>query len=106
MGDARLKMPDDVLGLDCGAGGGREHDHHLVLGVLARHRDRGGLAHRGMAEQLDLDLIGRDVLAAAADRVLQAVDEMVVAVGVAEEGIAGVEPAVAPGLAVACGLAL
>jgi len=51
-----------------------------------------------MTEQLDLDFKGRDVFAAAADCVLEAVDEVVVAVGVAEKRVAGVKPAVAPGV--------
>ena len=43
-----------------------------------------------------LDLERRDVLAAAADRVLDAIDEEEIAVGVLPEQVAGVEPAVAP----------
>ena len=46
-----------------------------------------------------LDLEARDVLAAPADGVLQPVDEVVVAVLVVAERVAGVEPAVAPRLA-------
>ena len=75
------------------------HDHHhLILGKFARHRDRGGFAHVGMRAHLDLDLERRDVLAAAANRVLHAVDEIEIAVLVAAEGVAGVEPAIRPGL--------
>ena len=46
-----------------------------------------------MAEQHLLDLVRRDVLAAAADRVLHAVDEAERAVGLAHDAVAGVEPA-------------
>ena len=51
-----------------------------------------------MAQQHLLDLVRRDVLAAAADRVLDPVDEAEGAVGVAHHPVAGVEPQVAPGL--------
>ena len=51
-----------------------------------------------MRLQQRLDLGGRDVLAGAADDVLLAVDEMQHAVGVLPHGVAGVEPAAAPGL--------
>ena len=50
----------------------------------------------GMLAHERLDLERRDVLAAPADRVLHAVDEVVVAVLVVAEAVAGVEPAVAP----------
>ena len=69
----------------------------LVLAELARHRDDGRLADVGEGDDLGLDLERRNVLAAAPDRVLDAVDEEVIAVGVDPEGIAGVEPAIAPG---------
>ena len=69
---------------------------HLVLGVLGRHRERRRLDDVGMLVDERLDLERRDVLAAAADGVLDAVDEVVVAVGVDREPVTGVEPAVAP----------
>ena len=50
----------------------------------------------GWAHDLGLDLEGGDVLAAPADRVLHAVDEEELPVRVDAEGVAGVEPAVAP----------
>ena len=59
------------------------------------HRRR---LHRRMLVQHALDLDRRDVLAAAADHVLLAVDEVQVAVGVAPHDVAGVEPAAGPGL--------
>ena len=71
--------------------------HHLVLGDFALDHHRGGLAHGGMGEDFGLDLERGDVFAAAADRVLQPVDEIEIALGVAPEAVAGVEPAVAPG---------
>ena len=51
-----------------------------------------------MAEQDLLDLEGGNVLAAPADRVLEPIDEAEIAVGLAHDTIAGVEPAIAPGL--------
>ncbi len=49
----------------------------------------------GVEDALDLDR--RDVLAAAPDDVLAPVDEVEVALGVAPDDVAGVEPAVGPG---------
>src|SRR5688572_19539850 len=51
-----------------------------------------------MAGEGSLDLEGGDVLARAADDVLQAIDEMQATVGAAAHRIPGVEPAVAPGV--------
>src|SRR4051794_36358331 len=50
-----------------------------------------------MCAELGLDLERGDVLTAPADRVLHAIDEEKLAVLAHAEGIAGVEPAVAPG---------
>ncbi len=50
-----------------------------------------------MAEQHLLHLVGRDVLAAPADGVLDPVDEAERAVGLAHHAIAAMEPEVAPG---------
>ena len=54
---------------------------------------------RRMLVEHALDLDGRDVLAAAADHVLLAVDEEEVALRVAPHHVAGVEPAAGPGFA-------
>ena len=73
-----------------------EH-HHLVLAGL-RSAGTAITAHSataGMVEHRLLDLVGADVLAAPADRVLEPVDEVVPAVGVAAQPVAGVEPEVA-----------
>ena len=55
----------------------REHQrrHHLVFGQFRAHRIDRDPGHRGMAQQHLLDLERRDVLAAAADRILDPVDE-------------------------------
>ena len=58
----------------------------------------GGRRDLGMAQQDLLDLEGGDVLAAPADRVLQPVDELEIAVGLANDAVAGMEPQVPPGL--------
>ena len=71
--------------------------HHFVLGDLAFDHDGGRLAHGGMSENLGFHLERGDVLAAPADRVLQPIDKIEVAFGVAPEAVAGVEPAIAPG---------
>src|SRR6185436_11593580 len=59
------------------------------------HRD---LLDSGMAGERGLDLERGDVLAGAADDVLQPVDEVQGAVFAAARRVAGVEPAVAPGV--------
>src|SRR5262249_16948154 len=59
--------------------------------------DGGALQHVGVLGHEQLDLEARDVLAPAPDAVAHAVDEGVPAVGVDLEGVARVEPAVAPG---------
>ena len=73
------------------------HDggHDFVFGQFRRHRKDRGFADVRMAEQHLLDLEGRNILAAAADGVLQAVDETKISVPVAHDAIAGVKPAVA-----------
>src|SRR6185437_1529188 len=48
-------------------------------------------------QELGLDLEGGDVLAAAADRVLEPIDEDVLALGIDMERIPRMEPAVPPG---------
>src|SRR5262249_58477528 len=58
---------------------------------------RGRVLSGGVGEQLPLDPGGGDFLAGAADDVLLAVDEVQHAVAAAVDGIAGVEPAAAPG---------
>ena len=58
-----------------------EHDAdlHLVLEVLGGNRDRGAFDDVGVLGDERLDLERRDVLTAPPDRVLEAVDEVVVA---------------------------
>ncbi len=81
---------------DLGAVAQHDAHLHLVLRVLGRHRERGGLDHVGMLVHEGLDLERRDVLAPSADGVLDAVDEVVVAIAVDRERVAGVEPTVLP----------
>ena len=97
VGHARDQEVDQLGRIERAAVDQRDRHQHLVLGELARHGDDRRLLDRGMGADLGLDLERGDVLAAPADRVLHAVDEEVVAVLVDAEGIAGVEPAVAPG---------
>ena len=83
------------------AGPHHDTDLDLVLGELGDGTATAADSATGMPAHERLDLERRDVLAAPADRVLHAVDEVVVAVLVVSEAVAGVEPAVAPG---PCGL--
>lgn len=64
------QMGEEGGWIERGARQQREHRQDLVLAVLARHRDGGGLADRGMRQELLLDLEGGDVLAPTPDRVL------------------------------------
>src|SRR5512145_3407539 len=70
--------------------------HDFLVAQRVGNRDDGGLRDRGMAGKRRLDFQGGDVLAGAADDVLQAVDEVQRAVGPATHRVPGVEPAVAP----------
>ena len=83
-------------------GGERIGRHHAGQHFVAAHRVRhGGHGHgldQRVLHQHAFDFHGRDVLAAAADHVLLAVDEAQRAVGLAAHDVAGVEPAAFPGL--------
>src|SRR3954454_2188931 len=96
--DAALTPGQDLGGLD--RGGGDDDREHLVLAVLlvGGDADDGALDDGRVAEDRLLDLVGADVLAAAPEGVLVAVDEVVPAVLVAAERVTGVEPEVAPRL--------
>ena len=87
---------DQVAGLEADPVARRHAGHHVVLAELRRDGDHGCGRDVGMGEQHLLDLPGRDVLAAAPDRVLEAVDEPEVAVGLADHAVARVEPEVSP----------
>ena len=73
-------------------------DHDVVVAERRGDADGRALGDVGMFGHQRLDLERRDVLAAAADRVAHPVDEVVPAVAVDPERVAGVEPAVAPRL--------
>jgi hypothetical protein len=84
--------------VEVGPRSGNEEHLDLVVDVeLAADRDAGRLGHGRVGHHVPFDLEGGDVLSPPAQRVLVAVVEGVVPVGVASEGVAGVEPAVAPG---------
>ena len=76
------------------------HDggHDLVLGQFGGHRKHRRVADVGMTEQHLLDFERRNIFAAAADGVLQPVDKAEIAVGLADDAVAGVKPAVAESL--------
>src|SRR3954454_14535718 len=73
-----------------------EHDRgaDLLAHLLVGHRDHGGLGHGGVLVEDLLDLARIDVVAAADDHVLLAVDDEEVAVLVDAGHVARVEPAV------------
>src|SRR3984893_1354433 len=73
-------------------------DHHLVFAEFGSHRHRRDFQHAWVSRNQHLDLIGGDVLAAAADRFLLAVDEIEIAVSVQPPAIPGMQPQI-PGVA-------
>src|SRR4029079_9020345 len=93
-----LGMREHRLRRELAAGPGDEHDLDLLLGQFGRDADGGALEHVGMQQDALLDLERRDVLAAAADRVLAPADEEDVAVLVDPGGVTRVKPEVAKGL--------
>src|SRR5690606_18192487 len=70
--------------------------HDVLFAHRAGHADRGRVLHVGVGENLGLDLEGGYILPAPADRILLAVDEIVIAHGGATETVSGMEPAIAP----------
>ena len=97
MGHARTQERNEFGGIEFFAFPDGDHGADLVLGDLAPHRDRRRLADWRKGEHLGLDLKRRDIFAAPPDGVFEPVDKIKIALGVATKGIAGVEPAVAPG---------
>ena len=69
---------------------------HLLAAQVVGDGGTGDVAHEIVLAQDALHFGCRDVLAAAADHVLPAVDEEQIAVGVASHDVAGVEPAAFP----------
>src|ERR687891_1014993 len=96
VGQARLAEPDELDRIELDTLAGDDAREHLVLAELRRHRDDGCARDVGVREQRLLDLVRRDVLAAAPDRILQPVDETEAAVAVADDAVARVEPEVSP----------
>src|SRR3546814_9310965 len=70
---------------------------NLVLTDVRRDGDRCALGDIRVHQYTDLDFERRDVLAAAANHVLDAVCKDVVALRCPNEGVAGMEPTVTPG---------
>ena len=67
---------------------------HFLTQPLIRHRIYGRLAHIRMHQQRRLDLTTSDVLAAADDQILDAVDDEKKSLRVEQRHVAGAEPAV------------
>src|SRR5438034_85926 len=80
------------------AGYRNDRGHDFVLCKLRACRIDGHHLDVGVTEEDLFDLMRRDILAAAADRILEAVHKAEVAVLVTDDPVAGVEPEVSPGL--------
>src|SRR3546814_8815603 len=86
----------DVCSSDLGRAPYCEQEN-LVLTDVRRDGDRCALGDIRVHQYIDLDFERRDVLAAAANHVLDAVCKDVVALRCPNEGVAGMEPTVTPG---------
>src|SRR5581483_9033521 len=71
---------------------------HVLFPQIRRDTDGRALHDPRMPVDLRFELERRDVLPPPPDAVLDAIDEVVTAIGVVHEGVAGMEPAVAPSL--------
>lgn len=96
VGDDVLRRGGDTLAKD------HHRAHHLPPGVVA-DTDRGRLGHTGVPIQGLFDRQRGDVLAATDNEVLFPVDDIDEALVVLPDQVAGAEPAVGEGTAVACG---
>src|ERR1700677_2822525 len=81
---------------DRSAGRRRDAHHDLVFGNFALGRECRYLADRRMFEDFHFHLVRGDILAATPHCVLSPIHEIVVALLVPAQQVAGVEPAVAP----------
>ena len=94
--EVRLAMSDDALGRHVArANGGFEHDVGLDLFAARRvgHRDGGGFDDLRQGAEDGLDFARGDVLAGAADHVLDPPDDVEIAAFILAEKVAGPEPA-------------
>ena len=94
------ERPEQLVGVGRSVGRRDDGDHHLFLRrrALGVHRVRRALDDTRLGARGELDLERRDVLATAADRVLDPVLEDEEAVLVDQGRVAGVEPEVAGGV--------
>src|SRR3954453_6261638 len=104
-GDALLDEVAQLVGVARGALGQRPGGADLLAELLVGHADHRRLDHRRVLVEHLLDLARVDVVAAADDHVLLAVDDEEVPVLVDLRHVAAVEPAVADGLRRRVGLA-
>jgi hypothetical protein len=95
---ARVGELPQFLGVGPGPGTQGDHGGDLLAEEIVANPDDGGLGDGGVLVEDLLDLPWVDVVAAADDEVLLAVDDVVVAVAVHPGQIAGVQPAVHDGL--------
>src|SRR5690606_17270263 len=82
------------LDIDGLAGAGKDIGAAGLAPFLVRHADDGAFQYAGEAVDDDLDLGRIDVLAARDVHVLDAIDDVVVTVGIAARDIAGFQPAI------------
>src|SRR3954453_20566757 len=95
---ALARMGEDGLDVEALAVVGHDHDPDLLAHHVVGDADRDNLADAGRAGQRALDLDRVDVLAAAVDHVLLAIDDVEQPVLVDPAEVAGVQPAADEGL--------
>jgi len=85
-----------------------DHDdnHDLLLTEFGWHADGGALGDGWMGVYRMLNFVGRDVLPATTDHILEPIHEHQVSVGVAAPTVARVKPAACHGVRCRCGVTI
>src|SRR6476469_1898443 len=91
--DATLTKSGQRLSGKTGVGARADPRHHLLAISLARYADHLGVDDVSVREEILLDFARVDVLAAADDHVLDAADDVDIALRIHRREIAGVHPA-------------
>ena len=92
-GSGRGEVLPGLLDIEGEPGAGDDHRADALAERRVGHRDDRHVRHRGVGDQQVLDLLGRDVLPAADDDVLEPVGDREVPAGVDPADVPGAEPA-------------
>src|SRR3990167_9977899 len=94
VGQLRLKLGHDGIGIQFGTGLGDDHSNAHFAKVGVRHADQGAFGHAGHVVDVALDLCRIDVVAAADDEVFAAAYDVDVAALIDLAHVTGLEVAV------------